>query len=108
MLDRLRSMEVFVVAADSGSFAAASDRLGMSSQMVARHVQSLEQRLQIRLLNRTTRRQSLTEFGKQYYDRCAALLAGADAADAPALDLQLEPHDHLRLSAPHQFGSSGR
>ncbi|QNR47893.1 LysR family transcriptional regulator [Pseudomonas chlororaphis] len=105
MLDRLRSMEVFVVAANLGSFAAASAQLGMSAQMVARHIQALEQRLKVRLINRTTRRQSLTEFGRLYHERCTVLLAAIDATDALAAELHDEPHGRLRISAPHQFGS---
>ncbi|MEE1865384.1 LysR family transcriptional regulator [Pseudomonas auratipiscis] len=105
MLDRLRSMEVFVAVANSGSFAAASAQLGMSAQMVARHVQALEERLNIRLIHRTTRRQSLTEFGRLYHERCTVLLAAIDATDALATELHDEPSGQLRISAPHQFGS---
>jgi DNA-binding transcriptional LysR family regulator len=63
MPDRLMNMTVFVCAAESGSFTAASEKLGISPQMVAKHVHSLEQRLGMRLLNRSTRRQSLAELG---------------------------------------------
>ncbi|MGA3828170.1 helix-turn-helix domain-containing protein, partial [Pseudomonas chlororaphis] len=58
-MDRLTSMEAFVAAAESGSYARAAIRLGLSPQMFAKHVAALEQRLGARLLNRTTRRQSL-------------------------------------------------
>src|SRR3954454_14402988 len=61
IMDRLTSMAVFVKAVDVGSFAAAADALEMSGPMVGKHVRFLEQRLGVRLLNRTTRRQSLTE-----------------------------------------------
>jgi DNA-binding transcriptional LysR family regulator len=105
MLDRLCSMEVFVAAANAGSFTAAAAQLGMSSQMVARHIQALEQRLKVRLINRTTRRQSLTEFGLLYHQRCITLLAAIKATDALATELHDEPHGRLRISAPHQFGS---
>ncbi|MEN5124911.1 LysR family transcriptional regulator [Pseudomonas putida] len=100
MLDRLRSMEVFVAAANTGSFAAAAVQLGMSAQMVARHVLALEDRLQVRLINRTTRKQSLTEIGQRYLVRCRDALAAFDAAD-----VYEQPHGRLRISAPHQFGS---
>lgn len=105
MLDRLRSMEVFVMAANTGSFTAASAQLGISAQMVARHIKVLEQRLKVRLIHRTTRRQSLTEFGRVYHERCRVLLAAIDATDALATELHEEPHGRLRISAPHQFGS---
>lgn len=87
MLDRLRSMEVFVAVANNGSFAAASAQLGMSAQMVARHIQAIEERLNVRLIHRTTRRQSLTEFGRMYHERCTVLLATIDATDALATEL---------------------
>ncbi|MGE8317120.1 MAG: LysR family transcriptional regulator [Comamonas sp.] len=105
MLDRFRSMEVFVAAVDAGSFAAAAERLGMSAQMVARHVQALEQRLGATLLQRTTRRQSLTELGSQYHERCVVVLSEAAAADALALEAKAEPHGQLRVSAPQEFGA---
>jgi len=61
-MDRLTSMAVFVRAVDLGSFAAAADALGLSGPMIGKHVRFLEERLGVRLINRTTRRQSLTDF----------------------------------------------
>ena len=66
MLDRLTSMAVFVRAAEAGSFAAVAESLGMTPQMVAKHIAALERQLGTRLIQRTTRRQSLTEFGQLY------------------------------------------
>lgn len=74
-MNRLRAMEVFVATCEAGSFAAAANRLEMSPQMVARYIADLEAHLQVRLLNRTTRRQNLTEIGRAYFDRCIAVLA---------------------------------
>lgn len=105
MLDRFRSMEVLVAVVDAGSFAAAAPRLGLTPQMVARYVQALEARLHTTLLTRTTRRQSLTELGQLYYERCVQLLQQADAADALALQAGSAPQGQLRISAPHQFGA---
>lgn len=105
MVDRLTSMEVFVKAADSGSFAAAAAALGLSAQMVGKHVRSLEDRLGARLLNRTTRRQSLTEVGRAFYERCKLVLAEAAAADALAADLRAAPRGRLRVNAPINFGT---
>ena len=68
-MDRLTSLEVFVKAVDLGSFTAAGEAMQMSSQLVGKHVQGIEQRLGVRLLNRTTRRQSLTDFGRTFYER---------------------------------------
>jgi len=70
MMDRLTSMAVFLRAVDLGSFAAAAEVLEMSGPMVGKHVRFLEERLGVRLIHRTTRRQSLTEFGQAYYERC--------------------------------------
>jgi DNA-binding transcriptional LysR family regulator len=97
-------MAVFVKAVDLGSFAAAADALALSGPMVGKHVQFLEERLGVRLITRTTRRQSLTEFGRAYYERCRAILAEADAADALAADQLSEPRGKLRVSMPVHFG----
>lgn len=103
-MDRLASMAVFVRAADLGSFAAAAAALDLSGPMVGKHVRFLEDRLGMRLINRTTRRQSLTEFGRAYYDRCRIVLAEAEAADALAVDQLIEPHGQLRVTMPVLFG----
>lgn len=104
MMDRLTSMAVFVRAVDRGSFAAAAAELGLSAPMVGKHVRFLEERLGVRLLNRTTRRQSLTEFGRAYYERCRSVLAEAEAADALAADQLGEPRGRLRVALPVLFG----
>jgi DNA-binding transcriptional LysR family regulator len=103
-MDRLTSMAVFVKAVDLGSFAAAAEALDLSAPMVGKHVRFLEERLAVRLLNRTTRRQSLTEFGRAYYERCRVVLAEAEAADALAADQFSEPRGKLRVTAPALFG----
>ncbi|WP_248752690.1 LysR family transcriptional regulator [Pseudomonas sp. MWU15-20650] len=105
MMDRLSSMHAFVMAAESGSYARAAERLNMSPQMVAKHVAALEQRLGARLLNRTTRRQSLTELGSAYYERCKHILTEADAADSLAQIMNDTPRGKLRITAPVTFGS---
>jgi DNA-binding transcriptional LysR family regulator len=103
-MDRLESMAVFVRAVDLGSFAAAAIALDLSGPMVGKHVRFLEERLGVRLLNRTTRRQSLTDFGRAYYERCRVVLAEADAADALAADQFTEPRGKLRVTMPAHFG----
>jgi DNA-binding transcriptional LysR family regulator len=103
-MDRLTSMAVFVKAVDLGSFAAAADALDLSAPMVGKHVRFLEDRIGVRLLNRTTRRQSLTEFGRAYYERCRVVLAEADAADGLASDQFGEPRGRLRVTMPVLFG----
>ncbi|TIO50638.1 MAG: LysR family transcriptional regulator [Mesorhizobium sp.] len=103
-MDRLESMEVFVKAVDLGSFAAAAAALDLSGPMVGKHVRFLEERLGMRLINRTTRRQSLTDFGRAYYERCRIVLAEAQAADALAADQLSEPRGKLRVTMPAHFG----
>lgn len=97
-------MGVFVKAVDLGSFAAAATSLGMSSPMVGKHVRSLEERLGVRLINRTTRSQKLTEFGRAYYERCRVVLAEVDASDAIAADQRVELRGTLRVTMPALFG----
>jgi len=104
-MDRLASMNAYVASVEKGSFAAAATALGMSQQMVAKHVTYLEARLGARLLNRTTRRQSVTEIGRTFYDRCKLVLADADWADAVAEEAKGAPKGRLRISAPVSFGS---
>lgn len=104
-MDRLTSMSVFVKASDLGSFAAASEAMGMSAQMVAKHVVFLEDRLGTALLHRTTRRQSLTDVGRAFYDRCKLVLAEAEAAESLAHDMRSQPKGMLRVNAPMTFGA---
>src|SRR5213079_1906055 len=96
-MDRLTSLTAFVRVVDSGGFSAAGRRLNMSTTMVSNHVQSLEDRLGARLLNRTTRKVSLTEVGKAYYDRAVQILADIEQADDIAGALQSTPRGTLRI-----------
>ena len=98
-------MEVFVRVVDRGGFAAAAAELGMSPAMASKHVRALEDRLGAKLLHRTTRRRSLTELGQQYLERCRAIIAEADAADASAEELRATPRGTLRVTAPVSFGA---
>lgn len=98
-MDRLTSLSVFGKVVESGGFTAAARRLNMSVTMVATHVQSLEERLGVRLLNRTTRKVSLTETGKFYYDRSAQILADLDEADRAAGALTTTPRGVLKLTS---------
>ncbi|MCB8879325.1 LysR family transcriptional regulator [Acidisoma cellulosilytica] len=105
MLDRLTSMTVFLRAVDLGSFAAAGAALGLSPQMVAKHVVALEDRLGARLLQRTTRKHSLTEVGRAYADRCRTILAEVEEAETLAQTARLSPRGKLRVNAPVTFGA---
>jgi DNA-binding transcriptional LysR family regulator len=97
-MDRMTSMATFVKVVESGGFSAAARTLGMSPSMVTAHVQSLEERLGVRLLNRSTRRVSLTEVGHAYYERCLQVLADVEDADQIAQALQSTPRGTLRLN----------
>ena len=96
-MDRLTSLTAFVRVVDAGGFSAAGRKLNMSTTMVSNHVQALEDRLGVRLLNRTTRKVSLTEIGKAYYDRCIQILADIEQADDIAGALQSTPRGTLRV-----------
>src|SRR6201990_1499100 len=96
-MDRLTSLTVFTQVAEAESFSAVSRRLNMSTTMVSNHVQALEDRLGARLLHRTTRKVSLTEVGKAYYDRCTQILADLEQADDIAGALQSTPRGTLRI-----------
>jgi DNA-binding transcriptional LysR family regulator len=96
-MDRLTSLTTFIQVVESGGFSAAARVLNMSTTMVSNHVQALEERLGARLLNRTTRKISLTDIGAGYYERCAQVLADLEAADAAAGALQTTPRGALRL-----------
>ena len=104
MLDRLLSMSVFVCAADKRSFTAAAEAFGISPTMVGKHVRFLEERVGAKLLSRTTRRQSLTEVGRVYYERCRQVLSDADAADACAAEMRKSARGCLKVHAPVSFG----
>ena len=96
-MDRLTSLTVFGRVVECGGFSAAARRLNMSVTMVSNHIQSLEERLGARLLNRTTRKVSLTETGKTYYERSKQILADLDEAVRIAGALQSTPRGTLRL-----------
>jgi DNA-binding transcriptional LysR family regulator len=96
-MDRFTSLTAFVRVVEGGSFSAAARRLNMSTTMVSNHVRALEDRLGVRLLNRTTRKVSLTEIGKAYYDRSTQILADLEQADDVAGALQSTPRGTLRI-----------
>jgi len=103
-MDRFVSMSVFAKAVESGSFSAAGDALQMSSQLVGKHVQALEQRLGVRLIHRTTRRHNLTEAGSAFYERVKIILAEVEAAEGMAAISSGIPRGRLRINAPVSFG----
>lgn len=99
-MDRFTALTVFRQVVDLGSFAAAARRLGLSPAAVSKNVGELEAHLGVRLLNRTTRRMSLTEAGSLYHDQIARVLDDLEAADGSLGPLQQQPKGLLRVSAP--------
>ena len=93
----MASLTAFVRVVESGGFTAAARRLNLSPTMVSNHVQALEDSLGVRLLNRTTRRVSLTEIGREYYERCSQILHELAEADEVASALQVNPRGRLRV-----------
>jgi len=96
-MDRLASINAFVRVAANGGFSAAARSLNISTTTVSDQVQALENTLGVRLLNRTTRRVSLTEIGREYYERCSQILQDLTEADEAATALQVVPRGRLRV-----------
>src|SRR6185436_5976994 len=103
MLDRLGGMRVFAQVVEAKSFSAAADKLGMSKSLASRHVSALERSLSVRLLNRTTRRLSLTEAGALLYEHCARIVQEAELAEQRLTRTQSEPAGLLRVTAVPAF-----
>lgn len=104
-MDVFDSMRVYVQAVEKGSLSAAATACGISATMAGNHLRTLEKRLGMQLLQRTTRRQHLTAFGEDYYARCKEILRLVAETDAQAQNLQLAPAGKLRISAPVSFGT---
>jgi len=104
-VDKLISMQVFEKVAKHNSFTAAARDMGLSKAMVSKHIASLENSLDVLLLNRTTRRLSLTESGAAYLERVKNILADIEEMELAVSTLSSEPRGTLKLSAPTSFGS---
>jgi DNA-binding transcriptional LysR family regulator len=105
-MDRFLEMQTFAAVVDSGSFVGATDVLGMSKPSVSRYVNELESRLGVRLLQRTTRRLSLTEEGSVFYARCKELLSALEEAEGEITSRSGEASGLVRINAPLSFGVS--
>lgn len=103
-MDHLHAMRAFRTVADTGSFSAAGRALGRSKTVVSKLVAELEAHLGTRLLNRTTRRVSLTETGRAYHARCVQLLADLEEMESMVRDTQATPRGRLRVAGPQTFG----
>ena len=105
MADTLAGMRVFTAVVDAGSFARAAEKLELSRGMTSRYVAQVEAHLGVRLLNRTTRRLSLTEAGNDYYQRATQVLALVEEAEQAASHEAAEPRGTLRINASVAFGA---
>jgi DNA-binding transcriptional LysR family regulator len=104
-MDRFHAIAAFVKVVETGSFARAAERLDVSVSSVSRHVTELEAHLDARLLNRTTRRLSLTEAGRAFHERCVQLLADLEEAEESAGAGSVAPRGTLRLTCGVTFGT---
>ena len=103
-MDRSLEMLVFVEIVDVGTFIGAAESLRMSKATVSRHVDTLEQRLGVRLLHRTTRRLSLTQEGRTFHQRAKEILAAMDEAEAEVSQKIGQPGGIVRVNMPMSFG----
>jgi DNA-binding transcriptional LysR family regulator len=103
-MDLFSSMKMYVAVVDGGSFAAAADKLEVSRAMVSKQVQKLEEHLGTRLLNRTTRRLSLTETGREFYERSTQIMGDVDEAEQIAGRMTRMPQGVLRVTIPLSYG----
>src|SRR4051812_13712672 len=104
MVDRFVALTVFAKVVEQGSFARAAERLSLSTSAVSRYVAELEAHLETRLLNRTTRRLSLTETGQAFYERCVQLLADLEEAEEAVSSAAVVPRGTLKLTCSMSFG----
>jgi DNA-binding transcriptional LysR family regulator len=104
-MDILTCMRVFATVVETASFTGAGERLDMSKAMVSKYVGVLEDHLGTRLLNRTTRRLSLTESGQVYYERCLQIIADVAEAEQAAGQLTAIPRGTLKIAMPVSFGT---
>ncbi|RFF27001.1 MULTISPECIES: LysR family transcriptional regulator [unclassified Wenzhouxiangella] len=103
-MDRFQEMQVFSAVVDAGSFVGAANALDLSAAAVSRQLAALESRLGVRLLNRTTRRLSLTEEGEVFLERARELLEQLSEAEAEITERSAEAVGRLRINAPVSFG----
>jgi DNA-binding transcriptional LysR family regulator len=103
-MDLLSSMKVFAAVVEAGSFAGAADKLETSRAMTSKHVLKLEEHLGTRLLNRTTRKLSLTDTGRGFYERCIQIISDVAEAEQEAGHMSSTPRGVLKLTMPLSYG----
>src|SRR6266851_7728860 len=105
-MDRLNAMQVFTKVVDLNSFSRAAEALDLPNASVSTTIQALESHLKVRLLNRTTRRISLTPDGAAYYERCIRILADVEAAENSLITTGNTPTGKLRVDMSGSLGRS--
>jgi DNA-binding transcriptional LysR family regulator len=105
-MDMFFSMRIFRQVVESGSFTAAGEAMGLSVAMTSKHLRLLEDHLNVRLLNRTSRRLALSAAGLQYYERVCEILNSIDEAENELRFALHQPQGTLRITAPAWFGNS--
>lgn len=96
----LNDIVVFTKVVETRSFTGAAEQLGLPKSTVSRKLAQLEERLGVRLVQRTTRKLALTEIGQTYYERCARIVADIAAAEQLVTDMQASPRGRVRVTAP--------
>ena len=104
-MDKLTGLKIFSAVAHLGSFSAAARELNISRAMASKYISDLEANLNARLLNRTTRKLSLTEVGQAYFEKIDTVLAEIEEADRSVMELQTEPRGTIKIMSPPSFGS---
>lgn len=103
-MNRTEDLRVFALVAKTMSFTRAAKQLGASRSVISKRVTQLEDRLGARLLNRTTRRLSLTEAGQTFFSHCADILRAVDEAESMIKEMRMRPSGQLKVSAPVFLG----
>ena len=99
-MDLFASMKMYVAVVDGGSFSAAAEQLGISRAMASKQIFQLEEHLGTRLLNRTTRKLSMTETGRVFYERSVQIMGDVDEAEQVAGQMTRRPQGVLRVTRP--------
>ena len=105
-MNRLEELEAFVAVVDFRGFSSAGEKLGIAKSMVSRRVSELEKRLGVQLLQRTTRRQSLTDAGREFHQRALQILADLNEAEQVVANTQCRISGKIRLALPLGLGTS--
>ncbi|MNO46526.1 HTH-type transcriptional regulator DmlR [compost metagenome] len=102
-MDRLTELELFVTTAELGTLSKAAEMLGLSNAAASRHLVALEQRLNVRLIDRNTRRLALTHSGHQFYTSCKSLLGELKEAEASLTESLVQPVGTLTITSSISF-----